>query len=97
MNCANCFNGGCLVCGQSNTMNTEILSCNCIHAEYGCIIEAGIQITQGCTLYSTKMPCLWCSKMIIQAKIKKVVYVPSISESLMYDNHPKVKKMFEDA
>lgn len=76
-------------------MNTIVLSCNCIHAEYGCIIEAGIHVTPGCILYTTKLPCLWCSKMIIQAKIKEVVYLKSISKNLEFENTEKIKNMFK--
>ena len=56
-------------------MNTIVLSCNCIHAEYSCIIEAGIQATPDSTLYTTRLPCLWCAKVIIQARIKTLVYL----------------------
>jgi deoxycytidylate deaminase len=65
-------------------MNTEVLSCSCIHAEYGCILEAGITVTPGATLYSTKLPCLWCSKLIIQGRIGKIVYLKSKYSPLEY-------------
>ena len=71
----NCFHGGCRICDNSEKMNTIVLSCNCIHAEYSCIIEAGIQATPDSTLYTTRLPCLWCAKVIIQARIKTLVYL----------------------
>ena len=67
-------------------MNTEVLSCTCIHAEYGCILEAGIKITPGSTLYSTKLPCLWCCKLIVQGRISKIVCVKSNYPHLEYEN-----------
>ena len=42
INSVNCYNGGCRVCNNSSKIHTIVLSCNCIHAEYSCIIEAGI-------------------------------------------------------
>jgi len=54
---------------------SNIVSHNCSHAEENAIVQAaknGIPTT-GCTLYSTHSPCTYCSKMIINAGIKKVV------------------------
>ncbi|MGH9917694.1 MAG: deaminase, partial [Nitrososphaerales archaeon] len=54
---------------------SNIISHNCSHAEENAIVQAaknGIP-TSGCTLYSTHSPCTYCSKMIINAGIKKVV------------------------
>jgi dCMP deaminase len=50
--------------------------CRGLHAEQNVIIQAafhGIPIS-GATLYCTNKPCVICSKMIINAGIKKVVY-----------------------
>jgi deoxycytidylate deaminase len=54
---------------------SNVVSHNCSHAEENAIVQAaknGIP-TSGCTLYSTHSPCTYCSKMIINAGIKKVV------------------------
>ncbi|MGA7862160.1 MAG: deaminase, partial [Thermoplasmata archaeon] len=54
---------------------SNIISHNCCHAEENAIVQAaknGIP-TSGCTLYSTHSPCTYCSKMIINAGIMKVV------------------------
>jgi len=54
---------------------SNIVSHNCSHSEENAIVQAaknGIP-TSGCTLYSTHSPCTYCSKMIINAGIKKVV------------------------
>jgi deoxycytidylate deaminase len=53
----------------------NVITHNCSHAEENAIVQAaknGIP-TSGCTLYSTHSPCTYCSKMIINAGIKKVV------------------------
>jgi dCMP deaminase len=74
-----CDEGGCARClavkeGRLKSgMNLE--ACACSHAEENAIVQAaknGIR-TAGATLYSTHSPCTFCSKMIINADIKKVV------------------------
>jgi dCMP deaminase len=73
----NCYNGGCQVCNNSEKISTVVLSCRCIHAEYNCILKAGITATPGAILYSTSLPCLWCSKLIIQGRISQVICLRS--------------------
>jgi deoxycytidylate deaminase len=53
----------------------NVITHNCSHSEENAIVQAaknGIP-TLGSTLYSTHSPCTYCSKMIINAGIKKVV------------------------
>jgi dCMP deaminase len=47
-----------------------------LHAEANAILKVAksTQSSEGATLYVTLSPCLECSKLIIQAGIKKVVY-----------------------
>lgn len=97
MGSTNCYNGGCPVCNNSESINTQVLSCNCIHAEYSCIMEAGIESTPGCTLYTTQLPCLWCAKVICQAKISTVVYIATECATLAYDNQERVFEIFGKA
>ncbi|MCD6493149.1 MAG: cytidine/deoxycytidylate deaminase family protein [Archaeoglobaceae archaeon] len=50
--------------------------CRAVHAEQNAIIQAavhGVSIA-GATLYTTHQPCIMCAKMIINAKIVRVVY-----------------------
>ena len=50
--------------------------CRGLHAEQNAIIQAayhGVSIA-GSTLYCTNLPCIICSKMIINAGIRRVVY-----------------------
>ena len=50
--------------------------CYATHAEQNAIIQAaklGVSI-DGATLYCTHQPCTICSKMIINAGIKKIIY-----------------------
>lgn len=49
-------------------------ACGCLHAESTALMKANRDLT-GCVLYATVAPCLMCSKSIVMAKIKKVVYL----------------------
>src|SRR5512137_198673 len=53
--------------------------CRAVHAEQNAIIQAalhGISI-EGATLYCTHQPCILCAKMMINARVAKVVYAES--------------------
>ncbi len=72
----NCNEGGCPRCNSFAENGTKLDECLCSHAEENCIVQAsfhGISTANG-TIYATYSPCLTCSKMIINAGIKKVVY-----------------------
>jgi dCMP deaminase len=50
-----------------------------VHAEQNAIIQAalhGISI-EGATLYCTHQPCILCAKMMINARVARVVYTQS--------------------
>lgn len=74
-----CDEGGCARClavkeGKLKS-GTNLDACACNHCEENAIIQAaknGIA-TSGATIYSTHSPCTFCSKMIINAGIKRVV------------------------
>jgi dCMP deaminase len=58
--------------------------CRGLHAEQNAIIQAakhGVNIT-GSTLYCTNSPCVICSKMIINAGVRKIVYLEGYPDSL---------------
>jgi dCMP deaminase len=72
----NCNEGGCARCNSYATGGTKLDECTCSHGEENAIVQAsyhGISLKEG-TLYTTFSPCLTCSKMIINAGIKEVVY-----------------------
>ena len=61
--------------GDNTYLVSNVITHNCGHSEENAIVQAaknGIP-TLGSTLYSTHSPCTYCSKMIINAGIKKVV------------------------
>ena len=72
----NCNEGGCPRCSSNAPSGEKLGECLCCHAEENSIVQAayhGISVA-GATLYTTYSPCLLCSKMIINAGIKEVVY-----------------------
>lgn len=76
----NCLDGGCLRCENSGTVFPSGIGydlCICVHAEQNAILAAarfGIAL-EGGTIYTTMRPCFGCAKELLQAKIKRVVYL----------------------
>ena len=58
--------------------------CRGLHAEQNAIIQAAKHGTNidGATLYCTTMPCIICTKMIINAGIAKVIYGEGYADEL---------------
>ena len=58
--------------------------CRGLHAEQNAIIQAALYgvSTEGATIYCTTKPCSICTKMIINAKIAKIVYEEYYEDSL---------------
>ncbi len=72
----NCYEGGCPRCASNPPSGQNLGECICAHAEENAIVQAafhGISITGG-TIYCTMSPCLMCTKMIINAGLRAVVY-----------------------
>ncbi len=72
----NCNEGGCPRCNGLAVSGQNLDACLCSHGEENAIVQAayhGIAIKDA-TLYSTFSPCLQCTKMIINAGIREVVY-----------------------
>lgn len=89
----NCNEGGCPRCQKFGASGTDLASCFCCHAEENAIVQAayhGVEI-KGSTLYSTFSPCLACTKMIINAGIKEVVY------SQAYPMEERTLKLLQEA
>ena len=69
-----CDDVGCAREGVASGTRHEL--CRAVHAEQNAIIQAalhGVSI-EGATLYCTHQPCILCAKMLINAKISRVVY-----------------------
>ncbi|MFZ5501540.1 MAG: deaminase, partial [Candidatus Micrarchaeota archaeon] len=72
----NCSEGGCPRCNNFTESGKNLEECLCSHGEENAIVQAsyhGISIRDS-IIYTTFSPCLICTKMIINAGIKEVVY-----------------------
>jgi len=61
--------------------------CRGLHAEQNAIIQAarhGVNIS-GATLYCTNSPCIICTKMLINAGIREVIYLDGYPDMLSMD------------
>lgn len=47
--------------------------CEAVHAEANSIGYLGFERTKGTTIYITQQPCIACQKLIVQARISRVV------------------------
>jgi len=73
---AHCWETGCLREAQNIPSGQRHELCRGLHAEQNAIIQCalhGVNIT-GATIYTTTEPCVLCSKMLINAQIKRIVY-----------------------
>jgi dCMP deaminase len=76
---------GCAREGVASGTRHEL--CRAVHAEQNAIIQAalhGISI-EGATLYCTHQPCILCAKMMINARVVKVVYQQSYPDGTALD------------
>ena len=89
----NCSEGGCPRCNNLNPSGKDLEECLCSHAEENSITQSayhGVNITEA-TLYTTYSPCLICTKMIINAGIREVVY------SVDYELADRARQLLEEA
>jgi dCMP deaminase len=79
-----CEEVGCLRESSSIPSGQRHELCRGLHAEQNVIIQAayhGISI-KGATLYCTNKPCVICSKMLINAGIRKIYYDEGYDDAL---------------
>jgi dCMP deaminase len=72
----NCSEGGCPRCNAIEVSGKGLGECLCSHAEENAIVQSayhGVCIKDS-VIYTTFSPCLMCTKMIINAGIREVVY-----------------------
>jgi dCMP deaminase len=72
----NCNEGGCPRCNAFVESGSRLDECLCSHGEENAIIQAayhGVSVRGG-SLYTTFFPCLFCTKLIINAGLAEVVY-----------------------
>jgi len=71
-----CLDIGCIREKENIAHGTRHEMCRAVHAEQNAIIQAAIHgvSIEGATVYCTHQPCILCTKMIINGKIKRVVF-----------------------
>lgn len=70
-----CDATGCLRQKLNISSGTRHELCRALHAEMNAILQAayyGVNISES-TLYATNQPCILCAKMLINARMKKIV------------------------
>ena len=96
----NCNEGGCPRCNSFAKSGSRLDECYCAHGEENAIVQAayhGISVKGG-TMYCTFVPCLYCTRMIINAGIKEVIYnadypITEAPENLFRQAGVKLRKM----
>jgi dCMP deaminase len=79
-----CLEVGCLREKEGIPSGERHELCRGLHAEQNVIIQAarhGVTI-QGSTLYCTNLPCVICSKMLINAGIREIYYREGYADAL---------------
>jgi len=82
-----CLDVGCLREQEGIPSGERHELCRGIHAEQNVIIQAaysGVAI-QGASLYCTNLPCLICSKMLINSGIREIFYRQGYADRLSED------------
>lgn len=75
-NLPHCLDIGCIRQQNNIPSGTRHELCRAVHAEQNAIIQAalhGVSIEHA-TVYCTHQPCILCTKMLINAKIERVVF-----------------------
>jgi dCMP deaminase len=72
-----CLDIGCIREKQHIAHGTRHEVCRAVHAEQNAIIQAAIHgvSIEGATVFCTHQPCILCTKMLINGKIKRVVFL----------------------
>jgi dCMP deaminase len=81
---SHCLDAGCLREKLQIPSGERHELCRGLHAEQNAIIQAAKHGTsiEGASLYCTTMPCIICSKMLINAGIRRIIYGEGYSDPL---------------
>ncbi len=82
-----CLEVGCLRAQMGIPSGERHELCRGLHAEQNAIIQAalyGVSI-EGAILYCTTMPCIICTKMLINSRIQEIVYREGYPDQLAAD------------
>ncbi len=87
-----CLELGCLRNEKNIPSGQRTEICRAIHAEQNAIIQAavhGVKL-EGCTIYCTHTPCVLCAKMMVNARVKRVVIFSKYADD-------SFKELFKEA
>jgi len=95
---AHCLEIGCLRDKLKIPSGTRAEICRAVHAEQNALIQCavyGIQ-SEGSTIYTTHEPCSVCTKLLISAGVKRIVfdvsYPDEFAQKLLKETKIKVEK-----
>lgn len=82
-----CLDVGCMREMLGIPSGTDLMNCKAVHAEANAIIQCAVHgvSPRGGVLYCTHAPCMMCAKMIINAKISRVIFdqeYPNMQETI---------------
>ena len=82
-----CLELGCLRDEMNIPSGTRQEICRGIHAEQNVIIQAALHGVsfEGSTIYATHTPCVLCSKMLVNARIKRYVSFGKYDDNAFVD------------
>lgn len=82
-----CLELGCLRDENNIPSGTRQEICRAIHAEQNVIIQAALHgvSLEGCTIYCTHTPCILCAKMMVNARVKRLVTFATYSDEAFKD------------
>jgi len=82
-----CLEMGCLRDEMNIASGTRHEICRAIHAEQNVIIQAALHgvSLEGATIYATHSPCVLCAKMLVNARIKRLVTFGSYADNSFID------------
>lgn len=79
-----CFEVGCLREELKIPSGERHELCRGLHAEQNVIIQAALHgvSLKGCDIYCTHLPCLICTKMLINCEVKNIYYLEGYPDEL---------------
>jgi dCMP deaminase len=80
--------GGCLRAQMGIPRGQRQEVCRALHAEQNAIIQAavhGVPLQGHVTCYNTTLPCVTCTKMLINANIRRIVYRDPYPDELAHE------------
>lgn len=68
------YNGGARGLSDACSGPEAVGTCGCLHAEQNALVKLDYNDPAYRTLYTTLSPCLMCAKLLVNARVSRVVY-----------------------